>query len=575
MTDEPQKRVLIVGNPNVGKSLLFSRITGINVISANYPGTTVAVKKRHFLYHHHRFELIDLPGLYSLDTISSVDASTVSLFNEGDIVLNVIDATNLERNLNLTLQLLARKVPMVICLNIWDETIHRGISIDAAELERIIGVPVVTTNAQSGEGINTLVTTLLKARITPFHFDTGDTWSTIGSIINRVQHLSHRHHTVREWISDFTLHPVAGPLIAVVILVATFMLVRFLGESLINSVCDPLYTAYYQPFVRGWTALIPSGVLRELLVGSSSDPLQSFGILTTGVYIAIVLVFPYFFTFYLVLGLLEDFGYLPRLAVVLDTLFHRLGLHGYSSIAIMLGLGCKVPALLATRTLATKREKVLTIALILMCAPCLPQSAMIFSMGMQYGTATVITIFTLLIILSIGMNIALNRLFKGEVPELFIEIPGYRLPSWRFFLGKLWVRIVEYFGEVLPMIVVGVLIIHILDVTGLIIWITTILGRPVAWFLGLPREIASVMILGFLRKDVSIALLSPFHLSAAQFIIASIFMVLYMPCIASFFTLIREVGIATAFKIVAVVFLCAAGAGCTLHLAFNLTQMLF
>ncbi len=372
--------------------------------------------------------------------------------------------------------------------------------------------------------------------------------------MERVQKLSHRHHTIPEHLSDFTLHPVGGLVSACAILIATFVAVRFMGEGLTNRVCDPLFTRFYHPFILGLASHIPLDALRGMLVGHTMDPLQSFGILTTGVYIALVLVFPYFFSFYLLFGFLEDLGYLPRLAVVLDTFFHRLGLHGYSSIPVMLGLGCKVPAFLATRVLATKREKILTMSLILMSAPCLPQSAMIVSLGLRHGTKTVIAVFAILFAVSLAVNAALNKLTKGGVPELFIEIPSYRMPSVRLMAHKLWVRIAEYMREVFPLIVAGVLVINVLDSLHLISAVSNVIGRPIAFLLGLPHDIAPVLILGFLRKDVSIALLAPFGLSAAQFIGASVVMVHYVPCIASFFTLIKELGATSAFKVMGMVF---------------------
>jgi ferrous iron transport protein B len=559
------KKVLIVGNPNVGKSLIFSRITGRGVVSSNYPGTTVAVKSGRLKSNNAEYELIDLPGLYSLDAFSQADAAAVELIGKCDIIINIVDATNLERNLRLTLQLLSKPTPMVVCLNFWDETTHRGVTIDTVALEQRLGVPVVPTSALSGEGISSLVDALARPSVGSMPHNPEAQWPIVGSIIGQVQKLSHRHHTFLEYLSDLTLHPIGGPLFALFVVSVTFFIVRSFGEWLVNSVCDPLFARFYYPTILHLAHHIPFDLIRDLLVGTGGEPLQSFGILSTGVYIALVLVFPYFFSFYLVFGFLEDFGYLPRLAVVLDSLFHRLGLHGDASIPVMLGLGCKVPALLAMRTLPERREKVLTTALILMSAPCLPQSAMIFSMGMHYGTAVVAAIFVILLCVAIGTNQLLYKLTKGEMPEFFIEIPRYRIPSIFLLCRKLWNRVVEYGIEVLPMIAAGVLIIHLLDSLRILTLITETAGRPLAWMLGAPKEIASVLVLGFLRKDVSIALLAPFTLSGPQFIIASIFMVLYIPCIASFFTMIKELGIKRALQIAGMIFCCACATGLLVH----------
>lgn len=591
------KKAVLVGNPNVGKSLLFSRITGIGVVTANYAGTTVELKIGRFQYKEEEYELIDGPGIYSLENLSKSDATALKLIEDSDIIINVIDSTNLERNLNLTLQLIKLKKPMILCLNFWEDTAHMGIDIDVKELEKILDIPVVTTSALGGDGVSELVSTLKTAKVgnfTPysscemgqnvcFEKSSGGAcsqncggecqacnyWNYVGHIISKVQNLKHRHHTVLERFSDFTLHPIGGLLTAIVVLISTLFIVRLMGESATKYVLEPFYYKIYTPFLNDVIKYIPYELARGLLVGYSADPLESFGILTSGVYIALVLVFPYFFSFYFVFGFLEDFGYLPRLAVVSDNFFHKLGLHGYSSIPVMLGLGCKVPALMATRVLTSQREKVLTTALILMSAPCLPQSAMIISLGMGYGVMTVLVIFGILIVISILVNIILNKMMKGTSTDLFTEIPSYRIPSVKLMAEKLTLRIVDYFSEVLPLIVVGVLIMNVLYSTGIIDFITKLVREPVRILLGLPPDIASVMLLGFLRKDVSIALVAPLNLDAHQFIVASIFLVLYIPCISSFFTLVKELGVKSALKIIGVVFTSAVVVAFVLHLIFS------
>lgn len=564
------QKVVLVGNPNVGKSLLFSRITGTGAISANYAGTTVDLVTGKLKYGENQYELIDGPGIYSLEQFSEADETALHLVKNSDIIINVVDATKLERNLNLTLQLLQTGKPLVVCLNFWDDTVHNGITIDVPALEKILDVPVITVSALHNEGISKLVASLKEARISNLTFDSEHRWNQIGNIVKNVQKLEHRHHTALERLSDFTVHPIGGIVTAIAVLLATLAIVRFMGEGMINDIFDPFYQNVYGPFITNLAGYIPWDFIKGLLLGYSSDPLESFGLLTSGVYIALVLVFPYFFSFYFVFGFLEDFGYLPRLAVVLDNTFHRLGLHGYSSIPVMLGLGCKVPALLSTRILSNQREKILTIALIMMSAPCLPQSAMIIAMGMNYGAATVLFIFMLLLILSFGMTILINKFLPGEEVEFFTEIPSYRIPSLSLMASKLWVRIVEYFAEVLPMLAIGVLIINLLDVLKVISFLTNTIKRPVEMILGLPPEIAPIMLSGFLRKDVSIALMAPLNLSAHQFIIGSIFLVLYTPCISSFFTLLKELKVRIALKIIGLMFGIALAVTSVLHLIYVL-----
>jgi ferrous iron transport protein B len=572
------RKIVLAGNPNVGKSLLFSRITRSGAAAANYAGTTVALNVGRFRYLGEEYELVDGPGIYSLEEFSEADSVALRLIESvgpGDAIVDVVDATNLERNLGLTLQLIAIGKPLIVCLNFWDETKHKGIAIDIPALERLLGLRVVAASALDGSGVAELVAALGEAEAPrlaagPGPAEPRDRWSLIGGIVGEAQRLEHRHHSFLERLSDFTLHPVGGPLSAVLVLVATLLFVRFLGEALVDDVLGPLYSRLWSPFVLALSRRVPWDFLSALLVGKGADPLGSLGVLTSGVYIAIVLVLPYFFSFYLVFGFLEDFGYLPRLAVVLDKMFHRLGLHGYSSIPVMLGLGCKVPAFMSTRMLSSERERTLTVALIMMSAPCLPQTSMIISLGMNYGIGTVLAVFGALLVIAFLANLAINAVMKGESAEFFTELPAYRLPNVRIFARKLTRRIGEYFAEVLPMIGVGILALNLLDALGVIAFVTEAIKAPVKALLGLPPEIAPIMILGFLRKDVSIALLAPLGLSSGQFVVASVFLALYTPCVAAFFALARESGLVSALRIVLLVLIAATlGAG-ALHCAFAL-----
>lgn len=565
------KKIVLAGNPNVGKSLIFSRITRISIATANYAGTTVEMKAGKCKYKNHDYEILDGPGIYSLEEFSKTDEIALQLINDADIIIDIIDSTNLERNLNLTLQLLQKRKPTVVCLNFWDDTVHKGITIDVSALEKLLGVPVIPVSALRSEGISELLDSLSRAKTSNIEFKEADRWNSIGNIIKSIQKLSHRHHTPLERISDFTLHPVGGILTAIFVLLSTLLIVRFLGEGLINGLFEPFYSRLYNPLLQHIIKYIPFSGIRELLVGNTSDPLQSFGILTSGVYIALVSVFPYFFSFYLVFGFLEDFGYLPRLSVVLDKSFHRLGLHGYSSIPVMLGLGCKVPAFMATRSLTNRREKILTITLIFMSAPCLSQSAMIVSLGIHYGIITIIVIYGVLIFLAISMNILMNWFYKKEdSAEFFTEFPACRIPSVKLMAQKLWLRIVEYFAEVLPMIAVGVLVMNVLNILHVLNFITEVVKRPAKVLFGLPAEIAPIMLLNFLRKDASVALLIPLHLTAPQFICACIFLTLSMPCVASFFTMIKELSAKTTLKVTGIIFMIAVVSTTLLHIVFTL-----
>ncbi|MFA5779007.1 MAG: ferrous iron transporter B [Elusimicrobiota bacterium] len=565
------KKILLIGNPNVGKSAIFSHLTGIDIITANYPGTTVEFTKGYLKFENEKYEVIDVPGNYTLDAASKAEEVAIDLIKEGDILVNVIDSTNLERNLNLTLQLLhlTEKIPMIIVLNFWDETKHTGISIDEKKLEEILGVPVIPTCAVTGEGLCQIVSNLNNAKISNFSYDQNEKWHIIGNIIESVQKVFHRHHTFLERLSDITIKPLTGIPAAIIIIALTFFIIRFIGEGLINYLLDPLFNNFYHPAIINLTKNIKPEFFSKLLIGTTPEVMKSFGVLTTGIYVPFIVVLPYIFSFYIVLGFMEDFGYLPRLAVLLDNIFHHLGLHGYSAIPIILGLGCKVPAILSTRILESKREKIITTVLILISAPCMPQTAMILSLGIAYGIKVVTLIFLIIILIAVITSFMLNKIMKGEAPELFTEIPPYRIPSFSVLSKKLWMRLKDFSKDAVPLIIFGIFLINILDILNITNFLTAKIGKPFVYFLGLPKEIISVIILGFLRKDVSIAMLAPFALSAKQFIVASIFMVLYLPCIASFFILIKEMGLKLALTIVFTVFTVAFFSASFLNFIFT------
>jgi len=196
-----------MGNPNVGKSVVFSRLTGTNVIASNYPGTTVEYMRGTMKYGGEKVEVLDVPGVYSLEPISKAEEVAVKMLEEGDLIINVVDSTHLERNLYLTLQLLERKIPVIVALNLWDEAKHKGIKIDKEKLEKILGVPVVPTVAITGEGIKELVSRLPEAKPGNLRLSDEERWKKIGEIVGQVQRVYHRHHTFSEVLGEASVKP--------------------------------------------------------------------------------------------------------------------------------------------------------------------------------------------------------------------------------------------------------------------------------------------------------------------------------------------------------------------------------
>ena len=476
------------------------------------------------------------------------------MLDTGDIVINVVNAINLERSLFLTLQLLERGIPMVVALNLWDDTKHRGIDINLDKLREFLGVPVIPTVAISGEGVKELVDNISKAASPAIPARSRDErWSFIGNIIDHVQHIDHRHHTWLESLQDASVRPLTGGIIAVSVLVGAFLVIRLIGESLIGYLLDPFFNKLWAPVVLLLSKLMGgSGFLHNIIIGNITGEevnfVESFGLLTSGLYVSFAMVLPYIFSFYLVLGLVEDIGYLPRLAILMDTIMHWLGLHGYAIIPNLLGLGCNVPAILATRILESKRERFIASTLVSIAVPCAALQAMIFGLVGQRGWYYVVIVYGTLFLVWIILGIILHHLVKGFTPELLIEIPPYRFPPWRIMVQKMWMRVYGFLAEAIPIILGAIVVINIFYSFGVFDTIANFTAPVVTGLLGLPKEAVISLIIGILRKDVALGMLAPLALSAKQLVIASVVLAMFFPCVATFLVFLKELGVINMFK---------------------------
>jgi len=514
-----------MGNPNVGKSVIFSRLTGVKVIISNYPGTTVSYTQGFMKLGEETVEVIDVPGTYTLEPTCKAEEV-----------------------------LLERDIPVVVALNIWDDTKHRGIHVDLDKLRELLGVEVIPTVALTGQGIKELVENIHKATLpdTPVR-SRDERWATIGSIIDQVQHVTHRHHTWLEYLEDASVKPLTGGIIALTVLASAFFIVRFVGESLISYVFNPLFNHLWAPVLLRLSDFLggtgfPHDILIGKITGGEVNFVESFGLLSSGLYVPFAMVLPYIVAFYLVLGLLEDVGYLPRLAVLMDTVMHRLGLHGYAIIPTLLGLGCNVPAILATRILESKRERFIAATLVSIAVPCAALQAMIFGLVGQRGGQYVVIVYGTLFVVWIILGIILNRVVKGFSPELLIEIPPYRLPPWRTVVKKLWMRTYGFLVEAVPIILAAVLVINILYIFGIFNAIANFTAPVVTGLLGLPKEAVTALVVGVLRKDVALGMLAPLALTAKQLVVGSVVLAMFFPCIATFVVFLRELGVVNMLK---------------------------
>ena len=561
-------KILLMGNPNVGKSVIFSRLTGIEVVSANYPGTTIEYTEGRMKLGDRMATLIDPPGVYSLDPTSKVEEVTGQILAQGaDVVVNVIDSTNLERNLNLTLQLLERGLATVVALNLWDVATRKGIEIDTITLAEELGVDVVPTVAVSGQGIYDLVEAIGKAKTPkPVHFESSDQrWARIGEIAEKSQKVLHRHPSLFDRLEDISLKPLTGIPIAVLILYLSFSLIIEIGETLQLRVTDPIFIAYSNFITDLVQSHISSELLKEILIGSSPELLKSFGILTTGLYIPLGVVLPFLIPFYLLLGILEDIGYLPRLSVILDAFMHRIGLHGAAILPCVLGMGCSVPAVLSVRILESAKQRYLAATLMTMAIPCASQSAMIFGILAPYGLRYIFTVYATLFFSFVVTGYLLHKFIGGESPEIFLEIPPYRMPNPKALLKKTFIRVREFLKEAVPYIGLGMIMMNFFYLSGLMHLIGEELKPVVSGLLGLPSDAATALIIGFLRKDVGIGMFAPLDMNPVQYVIAAVVLAMYMPCVATFMVMLKELGVSGTAKSVALRLVAALVVGSALN----------
>ncbi|MCG2658629.1 MAG: ferrous iron transporter B, partial [Kiritimatiellae bacterium] len=423
----------------------------------------------------------------------------------------------------------------------------------------ILRVPVVPTVAITAEGIKELVRRLDEARISerPRLEGEDQVWTEVGHIVRKVQTVAHRHHTFRDRLADATVKSGKGWLAALGVLFALFWLVRLVGEGLIRYGVEPVFDLYRVPVaaLSGW---LGPGLLHDILVGTLIDGhvdyVQSMGILTTGLFVPFGMVLPYIIAFYLALALLEDTGYLPRLATVTDNVFHKLGLHGHGIVPVLLGLGCKVPGILSARTLETRKQRFIAATLVGITIPCTAQTAMIFGVLGHYGIKFVMIVFGTMAAVFLLLGLILNRTSHEECPELFLDIPPYRRPSLLAVVKKTWMRIRWFLSEALPLLFLGVLAASILDAAGF----TAQLANHAApfmqnWF-GLPGAAVPALLSGFLRKEMAVGMLVPLALTPAQLTVA-VTVFAFFPCVAALAVMLKELDAKDMLKAVAAMIL--------------------
>ena len=604
--DTATRKLLLVGQPNVGKSLLFSRLTQRYATVSNYPGTTVEITSALAEIHGHLREVVDTPGTNTLAPQSFEERVTRDLLvasTDADVV-QVGDIGNLRRTLLLSLQLIEHDIAFTLCLNMSDEPNAPTIVID--RLADRLGVPVVAISALQRWNMEKLKRHALRPARSPLVVrysraveDAIAARQAAGS--SRADALSAlcagdaspelsaeiantRLALVDELIRDVTtetrprgkdligalsMHRLWGVPILLAVLYAAWL---FVGKFGAGTLVDFVETSIFEGYINPWATrlvnfFVPLQFVRDILVGP-------YGVITMALTYAIAIVLPVVITFFTLFGILEDSGYLPRLAVMLHRTFRRMGLNGKAVLPMVLGLGCDTMATLTTRVLETKKERVMVTILLALGIPCSAQLGVIMAMlGRLAAPATAVWLgVTVVTIFLVGF--VSSKLLPGTTGDFIVELPPMRIPRLSNILLKVLARTEWYLKEAVPLFIVGTLLLYVLDVTHLLAIVQQALAPLVVGALGLPAEAANAFVIGFLRRDYGAAGLFAMQRGGAldpnQTVIALTVITLFVPCIANFLVMIRERGKRAALAIAAFITVYAFGAGALMHAIFRL-----
>ncbi len=609
-------KFLLAGQPNCGKSTIFNAVAGYRSATANFPGSSVNYIISRALINGRETDIVDLPGMYSLRSSSPEIGVAVDyvLSQDWDLIINVVDASRLERSLELSLQLLELRRPMVIALNMIDEAERHGMEVDAEALSERLGCPVIPTIGRRGRGLKALFRTALRAahleekpsgelhldrevedgiarlsellegvvedRETPRRFlairilekDPAlesrisemdeRTRAGIAEIIGELEEehgwpadevisgsrhaLAHRiaHRVVRQrqaktgWrevVDRILLHPFTGGPVMVGVLAAVFWTVFGVGQR----IEAPLVGFFDLLQARLLGGMTPGGLPAALVGG-----------VFMGLAGGITIVLPYLLPFLLALAILEDSGYLPRMAYILDSLMHRIGLHGKSVLPMILGYGCSVPAIMATRILESRRDRRIT-ATLAAFIPCSARTIVIYGLVAAFiGPWWAMGIYVLNIFVIMVIGRVLSSRLEGRSPGLILEIPNLEMPSMKSLVSKTWLNLKEFLIIAWPVLIASSVLLAVLEWAQADHFINELLAPLTVWTLGLPLAVGMTLIFGILRKELTLVMLVQALgsqdlgavMSTEQMVVFTLFVVFYVPCAATIAAMARELG---------------------------------
>jgi ferrous iron transport protein B len=616
----------LVGNPNVGKSVLFGLLTRRYVTVSNYPGTTVEVARGLASIDGRREVVVDTPGVNNLLAPGECERVTrdILMGERPSAVVLVADAKNLSRAFVLAAQLAEMEVPFVLTLNMDDEARARGIEIDAELLSDILGVEVVRTVATRGQGVDELARTLIDpAHVSRFSvtYDPAieeaiqqieallppglaaprfvavmllssrdgiaalegvspEAVAQIGAIrrglrgrykqplayvINHqrldavrgaVASVYTRRKVGREPLASLlgrlAIHPIAG---LPIVLAVLYVIYKFVGEfgagTLVGLMEETVFERYINPWATDAVAWVPVGVVKDFLVGE-------YGMVTMALTYGFAIILPIVSTFFLVFSLLEDSGYLPRLAVMVNRPFKAMGLNGKAVVPMVLGLGCDTMATMTTRILDTRKERLQVTLLLALAVPCSAQLGVI--LGMMGGLGPRVTLIWVGVLVGtlFAVGYLASRVLPGRGSDFIQELPPLRLPRLSNVVLKTLARLEWYLKEVLPLFIAGTAFLFTLDRLGALSRIERLMSPLVESWLGLPSQATGMLIMGFLRRDYGAAGLFDLSrdglLDPLQSLVSLVVITLFVPCIANFFMIVKEFSLKTALAVAGFIF---------------------
>ncbi len=556
-----QETIVLAGNPNVGKSVVFNALTGLYTNVSNFPGTTVDIPKG--MLPDNRL-LKDTPGVYGISNFSEEEFVAEKAILSGDKIINVVSALSLERDLFLTQQIIDYQKPMIVVLNQMDEAENKGLRIDVPLLQALLGVPVIPTVAVTGKGMSDILPQLTKAALGNPMTDCPDpealrqlednpgrrlqTYGSrrqyVNSLVRQVvsQMEQGQHFSLSRLMGQLFLNPVVGLVSGLLVMLILYQVVGvWIAGDLVALTEETLMLGYVVPVI-------------QKLVGSviaSNSPIYTilageFGVLTMSMQYIFGVLFPLILGFYIYISLLEDCGYLPRIAVLCDGLLNKIGLNGRAVIPMILGFGCVTMATVSTRVLTSQRERTIASIILAITIPCSAQIAVIVALMALAGGLKAWGIFIgMLSLIMIGLGTVLNKVLPGKSTSLMLDLPPMRMPQMKNVLRKTWVRTVVFLKEAAPLFILGSLLVSVMQVTGLLTLTERLLTPITVNLLHLPSEAAQIFIMGMVRRDfggAGLFFLSD-QLTQGQILTALLTIALFVPCIASFTVICKERGL--------------------------------